>query len=270
MKKEPISTDPVDASLVQIGLTPDQACIYKIMLNLGPSKAFKIAFHSGVKRALTYKVLKELNEMGLVESKEMEDSKVTTFSPLHPSQLEKLINKKKEQVLRAEGVLGEMMQTLASTYNHANKKPNVRFWEGVQGLDKMHDDIIMDGQDILLFRSAYDRAHPGLDEMIEENIKRRVKRGMKTRAITPLIYPLNKHLTVDKDQGNLVTRRFVKIEEFNLPAQITIYGDKVAIVSYKEGIMTTIIENKDIRDSAAILFELIWSRAIKPEEVFES
>lgn len=268
LKNKVEKRDLVEENLAKIGLTTDQAIIYKTLLDLGASKAFRLSFQSGIKRALTYKILSQLQELGLVEERTSMEEKVATFFPTHPSNLEKLINKKKESFSVAESAFNEVVQGLVSSYNLANKKPNIRFWEGLEGVKKVYDDIVLEGKDMLLFRSAFDREQEGLNDLIQENIKRQVRKGIHTRAITPLLDPPSKEMTVANDPKNLVTRKFIKIEDFNLPAQIVVYGDKVAIISYKENLVTTIIENKDIRDSVAILFELIWSKAIAPEEIF--
>lgn len=258
----------VDVSLIRLGLTEHQSLVYRTLVDLGPSRAFKVSLNSGLKRALTYKVLDQLKTLGLVESKESEGSKIVTFQVTHPAKIEELIQKKREVVSEAENAYIEIIQSLTSSYNTANKKPNVVFWEGLGGLKRVYDDILLERKDILLFRSSFDITHQESRDLIRETIKRQVNRGIHTRAITPLIEPANKAYTVAKDKDNLVTRRFIKIKDFNMPAQVIIYGDKVAITSYREHLMTTIIENKDIRDSLVIIFELVWSQGIIPEDIF--
>ena len=70
--------------LQQAGLSEEQALTYQALLDKGPQKASNIAQWTGIKRGLTYKVLDELVNIGLVEKKEP-TSGVATFFPLHPS-----------------------------------------------------------------------------------------------------------------------------------------------------------------------------------------
>ncbi len=262
-KKQQRKKGLVEVSLTDIGMTGDQALVYKTLLSSGPSKAFRLAFQSGLKRALTYKVLGQLEELGLVESRNVAEEKVATFFPTHPSNLEELINKKKTSVAVAENAFTNIVMDLTASYNVANKKPNVRFWEGIEGINRVHDDIILENTNILIFRSAFDKTSENLTELIEENVRRRARKGIRTRAITPPVDPKNKSITLGSDEKNLVERRLIDVEKFNLPAQIIVYGNKVAITSYKDQLMTTIIENNNIRDSVAILFELAWTHATK-------
>lgn len=258
------NTDVLSASLQEIGLTEDQAKVYRTLLELGPSKAFKIAFNSGVKRALTYKILDQLEEMGLVTSVETEEDKVTTFSPVHPSKLEELINLKRKNVADAENSLNSIIQTLTSSYNLANKKPNVQFFEGEKGVKYVYDDILRQKCDILIFRSYLDNTNESVSKIIDELRDRQRRLGLKVRLIS------SKKPTqeiVKRDKENNVSRKYLEEEKFSLPAQISVYGDKVAIISYKDPIITTVIENSEIRTAFAILFELVWSQAVAPENL---
>lgn len=258
----------IEASLSKIGLNEHQSIIYKTLFDMGPGRAFKISKESGIKRALTYKTLEQLIELKLVDSKISEKDKVMIFSLTHPSNLENIINEKKNELKRAEDQYDDIFGLLTSSYNLINQKPNIRFWEGLEGLKKIHDDIIKDGEDILLFRSNYDVNHQESRDLIRSVIKRQVTNNIKTRAITPLFEPMNRAYTIDKDKENLVNRRFIKLEKFNIPAQIIIYGNKVAITSYKNNLMNTIIDNKDISESLKSIFEIVWSFGIHPKDVF--
>jgi hypothetical protein len=46
--------------------------------------------------------------------------------------------------------------------------------------------------------------------------------------------------------------------DFTLPAQIIVFGQKVAIISLKKSIIATLINNPDIADSFRQLFNLLW------------
>jgi len=261
-KIKPTNIDPIDAALVDIGLNDDQAVIYKSLLSLGPSKAHRVAFQSGVKRALTYKVLSQLKDIGLVEAKETNEDKVTTFYPSHPSNLENLIQNKTKMLSNAQSSYENVIQSLTSSYNLSNKKPNVQFFEGIKGLHYVFDDILKKRADVLIFRSYLDTASKDVSEIIDDYRVRRKRLGLKVRLISSR--PFNKEL-LEEDKENFVTRKYLSQEKFPLPAEITVYEDKVAIISYKDPMMTTVIENQDIKTTFKVLFELLWSQAETPK-----
>lgn len=268
MSKKKSKINKLDEHLISIGLTPYQSIVYRTLIDIGPSRAYKISLKSGLKRALTYKILDQLEKIGLIASEEGEKTKIITFKVTNPVRIERLIQNKRENVSEAENAYSEIIQDLTSAYNTTNKKPSVTFWEGEVGLKKVYDDILQENKDLFLFRSNFDTSHQISRDLIRESIKKQVSKGIKTRAITPLIEPTNRAYTVAKDKGNLVTRKFIQVKDFNIPAQILIYGDKVAITSYREQLMTTIIENRDIKETFTTIFELLWSNSIDPEEIF--
>jgi hypothetical protein len=54
-------------------------------------------------------------------------------------------------------------------------------------------------------------------------------------------------------------RRIISDPAFKPPAQMIMYANKVALTAYNEEIVTTVIENKDIRTTCMLMFEYIWS-----------
>ncbi|MBX4181241.1 helix-turn-helix domain-containing protein [Candidatus Parcubacteria bacterium] len=255
----------LETSLQEIGLAHEQALVYQTLLNLGPSKAFKIAFNSGIKRSLTYKILGQLQDIGLIESKETEEDKVRTFFPTHPSSLEALIEKKRESAHAAKYAFDKVAQSLISAYNIANKKPNVQFFEGDKGIQYVFDDIIKTKSDTLLFRSYLDTSSESINKMLDEHKERRKRFGLGMRLISSREPTIELSL---QDKENNIARKYLPQDKFALPAQITVYSDKVAITSYGAAIVTTVIENPEIKVSFSALFELIWSQGVAPEEIF--
>lgn len=264
--KQVKKTDSIEANLVKIGLNKDQAIIYKTLIDLGPSQAHRVAFESGFKRSFVYKLLKQLEDFSLLESSVPRGEKVMIFSPTHPSKLENIVSHRRNEVIIAENALMDSTDELVSQYNLTNKKPNVRFFEGVSGVRKLYEDVLHDGQDVLLLRSFLDQSIPELKELVNKQIQSQVRQKIKTRAITP-IHELSASLLIQNDERNLVSRRFLKEKVFGLNSQIMIFGNKVAMTSYKDTLVTTIIDNVDINQSFRVIFELLWNQAEDPSRL---
>ncbi len=80
--------------LIEAGLSEEQAAIYSALLDKGPLKAGAISSWTGIKRGLIYKVLDQLENMGLV-SKKGGDGTVAVFAPEHPSRLSEIMERKR-------------------------------------------------------------------------------------------------------------------------------------------------------------------------------
>ena len=256
--------------LIDAGLSEEQAFIYDTLLEKGPQKASAIAVWTGIKRSTVYKVLEQLVSMNLVSQKGGKGT-VASFSPNHPSTLLSSFEQKEKELAMAKNLLGEALSTLSSKFNLLSGKPNVQFYEGVEGMQKVYTDILFDGKDIMLIRSPYDDKFPEIIPIVEKQIKDQVSKNIHTRAITPLVES-TKNTIANKDKENLVTRHMIKLEDFNEKAQIIIYGDqKVGITSFEDKMISTIIDNKAIHSAFKALFEFMWSKSTEDnKKIIES
>lgn len=249
--------------LEDAGLTDDQTIIYLTLLQNGSVQASRLAMLSGLKRSHVYKILGQLENLNLVEKDET--GSVTRFTPEHPSKLRLLVDKRLETLQQTKHTLEANIDSMISQYNFISSKPNVQFFEGEKGLQRIYNGIISAKKDILLFRSPYDNKYKELSEMIESQIKKQVKNNIKTKAITP-VPDKDIRNSFEYDYGRKVERRILKESEFTIPAQIIIYGNKVGITSYRKGIFTTIIDNEDISESFQKIFMHLWDKADMPQK----
>lgn len=253
-------------NLVAVGLSEGQALIYETLIKQGSCRAHRIAFLTGLSRQLCYKVLDQLKNLGLVEEKIPAGEKVAVFHPTHPSALEFLVKEKQKELEMTENAFNSVISDLVSSYNVLNKKPNIKFFEGLGGISKMYEDVLRTGQDILLLRSHLDQNIPELRDVVAKQIRSQAKKGIRVRAITPLQEPIMREITKE-DPQNLVSRRFLKHHDFSLPSQFIVYGEKVAMTSYESNLVTTIIDNRDISGSFRVIFELLWKQGLEPDQV---
>lgn len=115
--------------LKQAGLSEEQAMTYQTLLDKGPQKATPLSVWTGIKRGLTYKVLEQLENMGLVEKKGGIGT-VAVFYPAHPSLILDKMERDKKSLELAKDVVSAGLGQLSSKYNLLSGKPNVRFFEG--------------------------------------------------------------------------------------------------------------------------------------------
>ncbi len=244
--------------LHEIGLTEDQIVIYMTLLEYGSAQAARISILSKLKRSFVYKILHQLIDLGLAEKDE--SGKVAKFTPTHPSIIKEMFNSKLESLEKARGSLDDTLDEMVSKYNLISGKPNVQFFEGKKGLKKVYEDIISTKKDISLFRSAHDKDHTETLSLIQNQLKKQASYHIKTKAITPE-KDGSKNAIITGDDTNLVERRVLKKSEFSIPAQIIVFGNKVGITSFKNGIFTTIIDNKDISESFQKIFDQLWDKS---------
>ncbi len=244
--------------LIQSGLSADQAKVYLYLLENGLTPAKHIALNTAIGRALTYKVLEQLIGLNLAEKRE-NIGKIALFAPKHPKNIKEMLDKRKQELEHTSVDFGVVLNTLSSEFNALLGKPNTQSFEGIEGIKKIHEDILSTNENILIVSSPI--AHKKREEIldiIKKQLESQVKRNIHCRAITPRSEEQRSRLTETHDTQYLIERKVVPVEKLNIPAQIIVYGDKVAITNFKESIITVVIESKYITQTFRILFEYIW------------
>lgn len=245
----------MEETLQQIGLTPEETEIYLFLINNGTKSAAQIGKGTKVKRTYVYRIVQNLIDKGLAT--QGKQGRTTVFSPNSPDHLLTLASRKKQQAEQAEAAVERVLGTLKKQFTTVDSKPLVTTYQGIEGIRKIYKDILEEGKDILLFRSNYDDKRDDIDEIVMNQLKLQVEKKIHVRTITPL-EPTTKETYLYRDKERLVTRHIVTNRKYELPSQIIVYGDKVAIISLKSEIIATLIDNKDIAETFTQLFELLW------------
>ncbi len=245
-------------ALTSLDVSPNSRKIFLVLLDKGPLRAKVAASLSGVRRELTYRAFEELEEKSLVKKVEPQNG-VSYFEPIHPEMLIGKLKDSNNHIVSIQNILSSNMSSLVSSYNKGMGLPHIEFKEGAEGLSYLYNDINDVGADIKLIRSSLDIQHPEIREIISNQRQKQIKNNIHTKMVTSFTrHPIKEVLVRDKKY--LIDRRMVAPKTLEIPAQIIIYGEKVAITSFEIPIVTTIIENKAIRDTFDILFTNLWDQ----------
>lgn len=251
--------------LQQALLNKEQAIVYSALIKNGPLPASQIAKKTPLKRSLVYKVLDQLIEAGLVE-KQTSQSKITIFRANHPTKLHELAQKKEAEAQSAQAVLGSVMANMVSEYNLVHSKPGIQFFEGVDGLKKIYDDILETGENFYLVRSGYEPVYvKEIVPIINKFIEKRVAKGMSVTALTPRDKVLNikgRYASPKEDKKILFNRIWLNKNDYDAPVEIDIYGNKVAFLSFGKELIGVIIDSPQIARSLKKIF-LLSKKAAK-------
>src|SRR3989344_2084330 len=246
--------------LTNVGLTQEQAKIYLFLLDQGFSPAKIIALKTGIGRALTYKVLEQLVVQKRAKKRE-NLGKTPLFFPTHPQHLKDFVDKKQQTTEQAVAGLSSIFGTLTSEFNMLLGKPNVQFFEGVDGLKKIHDDILETEQEIRIISSPIEERSEVI-HLIREQIEKQAAKNIQTKAITTDQSGRIFAFPVSEDEKYLVTRKIVPQEHLTVPAQIIVYGDKVTITNFKESIISVLIDSKYVADTFRVMFDYMWNKTL--------
>jgi len=240
--------------LKDLGLSEKEAKVYLATLELGSSSVQRIARKAGVNRATTYVMIESLIKQGLLSS--FEQGKKRFFAATHPSQLLRLIKQKElaTQELR-ENLEKDLLPQLLSIHNIAGDKPKVRFFEGKAGLQAIRDDFLRttDRQIEAIYPwEGYTKVFT--EKETQEYRQQRKKKNIFVKAIYTSTE--NKRLPSPVEHSEA---KYVQFKKFPIFADITLYNNKIAIVSFSKTMpIGIIIEDKQITETFRSLFNLAW------------
>jgi len=234
-------------NLRQAGLTENEAKVYTMLIEFGPSHAGLISRKSGLHRRVVYDTTEMLIKKGLI-GYILENNK-RLFQASNPNRILELV---KERVSSIQEIIPEMLEF----YNHTKEKEETLFFKGKNGLKSVFEDQIAEGKEIFIIDTS-NLAYEMFDIYFHWFDKRRVKQKIKTKII------FNKANKQSTKKIPLAEIKYLP-ENYENPAAINIYGDKVAIIHWsKENPFVILIKEKQIAEGYRKYFELMWNVAKK-------
>lgn len=234
--------------LQNAGLTEKEAKVYLAALELGETTINRIAKKSGVKRSTVYLLIDALKEKGLMSA--AKKNKKSLFFAEDPRILERQIEDKKSAILKA-------LPELLSITNLLDKKPDIRYFEGREGIKEVYmDNLRYPEQEICAW---FSESFLEFDEKFfyDKYIPERIKKKIFARVILPE-NKITRGIKED-DEKYLRKTKLVPQEKFNLKIEISLYGtNKIGIMSYDDGI-GLIIQSQKIYEALKYIFEFMWN-----------
>lgn len=237
--------------LQDAGLNETEAKIYLASLELGQTSVSRIARKSGIKRTTVYLSLENLMEKGLMSVIKKEGKAL--YYAEDPRNLERIMAERKQKI-------SELIPQLLAFTNLIDNKPEIRYFEGEEGLK----DVIMDSLEhgtreiLMMFSESY---LFDFGEEFFEKIYRpeRIKRKISSRVLMP-----NNEQMLNFSSNNpqsLRQSRFLPPDLFKINIQLMLYGkNKISILSYNEK-FAFIIDSPAIHNSFKSIFETMWATA---------
>jgi len=254
-----LETD-LQTTLSTIGLTPDEAMIYALLLDKGLTTGKSLVEKTDMSKGTLYRTLEQLTEKGLAERTDR-GNKADFFMPTHPRNLERLIHARKSEASQAESLLQDNLGGMISQFNLLAGKPNVQMHEGKEGVKKVVFDSTNAQTEILTIadNEAMNRYYPNINT---ENISRRKRNSAKKRILSiDSQYIRN---LAQSDDSEVTDRRLLKNYDA-LETVIQIYDNKVSYITLDpDRAIGVIIEDKALAATQRALFELLWNQSDSP------
>ena len=243
-----MKTTNLTATLQNLGLNEKEAKVYLACLELGSATVQEVSDKAGVKRTSVYNFLEDMKARGFIT--EVKQGKKMLLIAEDPRALLKKADEQKKQ-------LEEILPEFLSIYNLPGEKPKVRFYQGIDGLKRIYEDTLKEGGEIYLI-SDYEKMFSAIEpDWMWQYAKRRTEKGIKAFSIAK-DGSMAQEVKI-RDSEQLRETRFVK--DVNFETEINIYGDKVALLSFRSPYAGVIIEDRAIAQTLRSMWKIIWNQA---------
>ncbi len=226
--------------------------VYMALLELGGGYVSAVARRSGLKRVNCYHTLEKLSEKGLVNY--ITKNKIRYYSPEPPQKILSILENKTHYARR-------LLPELLSITNTLALKPKIKYFEGMEGLKNILEDTLTAKKELLGY-SNLKAASDLLGDNIPDYAAKKMKKKLKTRIICPSskeAFLYTKKYYPKNFPPELIEILYVNPKEFWFEHEITIYDNKVAVISLNpEELIGMIFESPVYARSQRAIFNLAW------------
>jgi sugar-specific transcriptional regulator TrmB len=240
-------------NLEAAGLSETEAKAYTALLSRPDWQPSVLAQFVGETRTNTYKILDRLVELGLADR--YDKAKKLHYRAANPSRLIELAQELRESRIAAEQDLELNVQHLTQEYVKANEQPGVRFYQGEEAIGDIFKQVAGAHEDVLFVHTTAGADFYSFKTM--HNLRMlAVNAGVKRRALTPDNASATKDYK-DTDPLVLLSRTWLKKDDYTAPVEWGVFDDKLYIISYGKEALGITIESQQIADAFKQLFTLV-------------
>lgn len=249
--------------LKSLGLNTNESRIYLASLENSGASISQIAKFAGINRAATYPLIESLIKKGLLYlDTKTKNQKVIAEDP---DKLELLVKRKEGEIRRIKLDLEEQLPILAALKSVAVYGSKVKSVTGLEAVETINTDLnatIPVGGQVCSYVNIDNvfKRFPDYDSKSGTMFKR-IDRKIFNRAIAPDL-PKGQEVK-SRDKYEYRETRLIDANKFPFTGDITIYENKIAILSLDKEITGLIVESQEIANDQRAIFELAWLGATK-------
>ncbi len=241
------------AELRRLEFSEKEAKVYIAAMKLGTSTMQKIAKLSGVNRATTYVAVEALMHRGLMSS--VTKGKKRYFTVEDPDKIQSVLEKERlelaEKEKTVESVMPKLTEMFAVTHG-AGQKPQVRFYEGMEGLNIVREEILKrkDTDSYNIYNKKYFlEVFPEKDqEVFIKKIDSKKRKGTSILASNTGIYNV---------EARGIKRYVIDEKLYDHPIDFCVFDNKVSITKLDNNPISIIIENETIAEAMKSILKLV-------------
>lgn len=235
--------------LEALGLTSNEARLYLLLLERGPSVAGQLIRKSGFQSSVVYHLLGRLQEKGVVSF--IVEGGQKYYSGVDPAHFEQLLAQREQELLQLKQNFSEVLPQLQQKKKQTHKENVVQIYSGKHGLKTVFNDILQSADEYLVYGGTgnFTPLLPVYQQFFQQE---RIKRNIKQRSI---LFGAKSWRDGELEETKLLQ------EEQNLPFSFIVHGDTVLINLFDSNPVTSIkVESETLSQAFSNFFEEKWKR----------
>lgn len=238
--------------LQEIGLNEKEAAIYLALLQTDSASVIDISKNTGVNRSTVYVVLDGLMKKGLVS--ETKIGKKVHYLAEAPERLAAFVESQRMVFEERSKRLPDIIPQIKGVQRASGERPVMKYFEGRDAALSAH----------LIFFNAQDKEGVGyflfnrdlIDEVFSQNEISTVQKIRPGKQIKGKSLYTSKKTTLPTDE--LSERIKIDGGKYPVSCDMSIYEDRVQIITMGKSISTIFIQSKDVADTLKSLFRLAF------------
>lgn len=233
------------------GIAAGATAVYLTTLKLGEASISRIARAARIPRSTAKRYIDQLLEKGLLRF--FIKKKHHLFVATPPDRIRQIFE---ERIADFSAAIPNLKKLIRET----SPQSQLRFYEGINGLKIIYDDILAEQKRIDAITSPEDTFAVLGSKFTERFIERRIEKKIPMRLITPNT-PQARQFRETDSQSFRITHFLAS----NLPFHTAtyIYGDKVAIIALRSSDPNgVIIRDPLIAQAQRAMFEILWNQML--------
>jgi len=239
-----ISTD----TLTLFGLSPKEQTIYIANLELGPTLQVDLAQKAKMKRTTLREFLPGLLNRGTLQQKVVGKRKMLVARD--PRDLIAEIDDKAKKAHDALPLLLAMQNSLST-------KPEVRFFEGVEGVKQVYELTLSTGLTVYSFINS-ELIHPEIQKWVLEHFQ---QKKLERQFWAYNIVTASENVDLIMPEHGWRKNKLISKEQYPFEMEIFTFGDYVAFIHFRqtEEPSAILIKSQAAADTFLSIHKLIWN-----------
>ena len=229
-------------------------------MKLGSSSKSNILKESKIASSKLYEVTDKLIEKGLCSIIIKDGTKY--FSAAPPSTIKNYLKQKKEEIVKEERILEQILPTLEKIGKNSQDKVKIETFMGWNGIETVYNTLInnaKEGEEVFIIGAGIGDSEQKLELFFTKHGRIAFEKNLRIKAI----FNENSRTYVNQIEKNIKIKYDKKFLFSNTPTEITVIGKYTGLLIKRSEPIIILIEDTETSKSFKNYFHALWGIAKK-------